>query len=317
MVLLNQGHWFKNTITMDNFFARSVTGILFVALIAGSLLFSSFTFLLVFLAIMIAGMVEFYRLSNFNKVHPQKITGVIIGVLFYFINFLYAIDIIDIQFFLVFIPFMILVFITEIYQDSKRPFINIAATFMGIIYVAFPFSILPHIVFDTKYIVESYEVTQDFSLDAINEVVNYFSLISKDTSIIYQPKILLVVFVLIWSFDTMSYLFGLTFGRNKLFEKISPKKTWEGFLGGAASTLVLIYFISVFYKELSMYELYAIGGIVIIIGTYGDLTESMLKRAVGVKDSGKIMPGHGGILDRFDSFILAIPLVFTYLQLVR
>jgi phosphatidate cytidylyltransferase len=302
---------------METLVIRTISGLFFLGIIIGSIAFSSTSFALLFLAILIAGMLEFYTIASRTRARPQRITGTIIGVLLYLFSFMYSIGLINIEYFLIFIPFFSLVFITEIYQDSKRPLQNIASTFFGIIYIAVPFALLPPLVFNISFnIYDSYQLSDEYSFDFINDIINYFSLIAPNHSITYSYKVLLGVFILIWTFDTMAYFFGTAMGRHPLFKRISPKKTWEGLFGGTLSTGILVYFVSVFFNELTLMQWICIGLIVIIIGTYGDLTQSLLKRSVSMKDSGKIMPGHGGILDRFDSFLLAYPIVFTYLQLI-
>jgi phosphatidate cytidylyltransferase len=112
----------------------------------------------------------------------------------------------------------------------------------------------------------------------------------------------------------MAYVCGMLFGKRKLLERISPKKTWEGAVGGLLFAMLAAYIVSIFYKELSLTHWLTLAAIISIFGTLGDLSESMLKRSIGVKDSGNILPGHGGLLDRFDALFLAIPAVYLYLQ---
>jgi len=128
--------------------------------------------------------------------------------------------------------------------------------------------------------------------------------------------------LLIWTNDTMAYLVGSKIGRHKLFERISPKKTWEGSIGGAIFTLTLAYFLNMFLSwifgfdgEFSRVDWIVIGLIVIIFGTLGDLIESLLKRNLAVKDTGSILPGHGGLLDRFDAFLFSFPFILSYILL--
>ena len=132
----------------------------------------------------------------------------------------------------------------------------------------------------------------------------------------YNPKMLLLVFVLIWVNDTFAYLTGRLLGKHKLFERISPGKTIEGSIGGLMFTLAGIIIFSHHADWLSLKAAIGMGLIAVVFGTLGDLCESMLKRQAGVKDSGKLIPGHGGILDRFDSVLFTIPFVFVYLLLV-
>ncbi|EJF08600.1 CDP-archaeol synthase [Pontibacter sp. BAB1700] len=120
--------------------------------------------------------------------------------------------------------------------------------------------------------------------------------------------------LLIWSSDTGAYIAGKNFGRNKLFERISPGKTWEGWAGGAILTVLVGWLLSMFFHDLELYQWIGVAIIVSVFGVLGDLVESLLKRSLGVKDSGTLLPGHGGILDRFDSLILAVPFIVSFLK---
>lgn len=132
----------------------------------------------------------------------------------------------------------------------------------------------------------------------------------------FNPKIIISIFILIWTNDTFAYIVGKSIGKNKLFERISPKKTIEGFLGGVIFAVLASLLISEYYIEGAKYIWIGIALIVSFFGTIGDLIESKFKRMAGVKDSGKIMPGHGGILDRLDSVIFAAPFVFLFYQIL-
>lgn len=181
-----------------------------------------------------------------------------------------------------------MIFIFEIYRNTKKPFINIGITFLGVLYVALPFSLLNFIAFPDLHL----------------------HLLQNER---YNPHILLGMIYMIWINDTGAYLVGSKFGKTKLFERISPKKSWEGSIGGAAFALIGAYIISIYYTDIEMIDWFIISGIVIVFGTLGDLVKSLLKRSIGVKDSGTILPGHGGILDRFDSIILSSPFVLIYI----
>ncbi len=133
----------------------------------------------------------------------------------------------------------------------------------------------------------------------------------------YNPKIIISIFILIWTNDTFAYIVGKSFGRRKLFERISPKKTMEGFVGGILFTMLAGYLIAEHYVMQSAFLWIAIAVIASIFGTLGDLIESKFKRIAGVKDSGAIMPGHGGILDRLDSVIFAVPIIFLLFQIIN
>ncbi len=132
----------------------------------------------------------------------------------------------------------------------------------------------------------------------------------------FNPVFLLSLFVLIWTNDTGAYVVGISFGKHKLFERISPKKSWEGFFGGIFFALILAYFLPQITGEIDILRWFGFALIAVVFGTWGDLIESLIKRTVDVKDSGNILPGHGGLLDRFDSLLFAVPLIYIYLQIV-
>jgi phosphatidate cytidylyltransferase len=174
--------------------------------------------------------------------------------------------------------------IIELFKQNKDPFANVAITLIGVIYVSMPFGLLSYLVFYPPF---------------------------GDT---YNPSFLIAYFLLMWANDSGAYIVGSLIGKHKLFERISPKKTWEGFIGGAFFTLLAAWAISLYLHELSLMHWLFVGSITFSFGTFGDLVESQLKRSVGMKDSGKMLPGHGGILDRFDSIIFSAPIVFVYLM---
>jgi phosphatidate cytidylyltransferase len=134
-----------------------------------------------------------------------------------------------------------------------------------------------------------------------------------------QPRwhVIFSFFMILWSNDTFAYLVGITIGKHKLSEKISPKKTWEGLIGGIIFGLLAAYILSIFFKELMLWQWLIASLVINIAGIFGDLSESLLKRHFQVKDSGNILPGHGGILDRFDAVIFSAPALFCYLLLLN
>jgi phosphatidate cytidylyltransferase len=132
----------------------------------------------------------------------------------------------------------------------------------------------------------------------------------------YLPNLIIGIFIIIWTNDTFAYIVGRLIGKNKLFERISPKKTIEGFAGGLIFAMIAAYILSLYFDTLSSLYWIISAVILVIFGTLGDLVESKFKRDAGVKDSGKIMPGHGGILDRLDSIIFAIPFLFLFYQII-
>jgi phosphatidate cytidylyltransferase len=176
-----------------------------------------------------------------------------------------------------------LVFIRQLFKKAAQPFNNIAYTFLGIVLVIAPFTFFHAIA----YIHGAYNV--------------------------HFP---LAFLVMLWSNDTGAYLVGRQFGKNKLFERHSPKKTWEGFIGGILIAALAAVILAHFYKDLTWDQWVSVAVLISCFGTLGDLVESMFKRSINVKDSGGILPGHGGLLDRFDGLLLAAPVVYTYLYFI-
>ncbi len=195
-----------------------------------------------------------------------------------------------------FILFPFILMIVELFSKSEKPFQNVGISILGIIYTILPFQLFH---FLTR------EFNGNFSFDTFHAIGEY------------TPYIVAGILFLTWANDTFAYLIGSRIGKTPLLPRISPKKTWEGTIGGAVMCILTGIVISFFFKELPLRDWAVVGGIVAIFGTIGDLVESMLKRSVGVKDSGSFMPGHGGFLDRFDAFIFAIPFVFLYLVIIK
>ena len=238
------------------------------------------------------GLWEFYTLAEKGNIKPQKILGMVAGCIFYLVSTLYLNRIIPEIYLIVPIPLLFLIFIFELFSKSDKPIVNIAITLSGIFYIALPLALLSYLAYPPP----PYPGFELFK---------------------YNPNVLLGFFFLIWTNDSAAYITGVTFGKHRLFERISPKKTWEGSIGGAVLSLIAAYIISIYFTELQLADWLVIAFIITIFGTLGDLVQSLFKRSVNVKDSGSILPGHGGILDRFDGVLLSVPFVFIYLQLIR
>lgn len=302
---------------MSEILKRSITGAIFVIIIVFSILFNSITFFFLFLLITYFCLNEFYELCDSVKIRVQKLTGISIGLLLYIYSFLFAINLINIKHFIIFFPITIIVFIIELYRNKRKPISSLAFTFLGLILIAIPFSLLIHIVLKTQLIIPGTQFLNNNSIityDILDKIINHFDKYNSQF-LLYSPNKLLGIFILIWTFDTAAYLVGITFGKKKLFLRISPKKSWEGLAGGAFFSIGMACFLSLFFKDLKIINWIIISIIIIIVGTYGDLVESLLKRSFEVKDSSNILPGHGGFLDRFDSFLFSIPIIFTYLEI--
>ena len=190
----------------------------------------------------------------------------------------------------VFIPYLVTIvylLIAELYLKQDDPIQDWAYTMLSQMYIALPFSLLNVLAFTAN----------------------------GSGMVAFNTLLPLSVFVFLWVNDTGAYCVGSLLGRHKLFPRISPGKSWEGSIGGAVFVLVAAWAISYFLDDvmLNLYEWLGLGLVVVIFGTWGDLVESLFKRTLGVKDSGSILPGHGGMLDRFDSSLLAIPAAVIYL----
>ena len=276
---------------MSNFWTRTITGLSMVFILLLALYFSGWVFASIFLIITILGLWEFYGLIASEECQPQKYYGTIAGAILYLGTVLICLvpkDNNSDQLWLAFIPFILPIpliffsFIIEIYRNKPKPLVNIATTTMGFLYIALPFSLL--IFFNRP------------------GVLHFWGM----------PVILVSYFGFTWMYDTVAYLYGKQFGKHKLFERISPKKTWEGTIAGGIVTLLAAFGIHFFVPDLPLTDWLALACIVLIFGTHGDLVESLLKRSLNIKDSGNILPGHGGILDRFDTMFISAPFVFLY-----
>ncbi len=276
---------------MNNTVVRSLSGIIFLGIMIGAILFSQYAFLALITLIVVLGMLEFYRLTIPTVKKLQAFWGVLSGVLLCFTCYVFMqIPIMGIiPFFVCIITFFLslaAVFITELYTKSEKPFETISYIVTGALYVALPFALM-------------------------NVMVLFKQTASGDG---YNGLPLLAYFTILWSNDVGAYCFGMLFGRHgkhKLFPRHSPKKSWEGFIGGLLMSILAGYLVSTYLLCQAPVNWMGIGLVVSVFATFGDLVESMLKRSAGVKDSGNIMPGHGGILDRFDGVLLSfIPALF-------
>lgn len=272
---------------MSNFWARTITGLSMVFLLLAALWINPWFFAGMFFIITLLGLWEFYGITESDTNQPQKIFGTLAGGLIYagiiclhllpdlpswIVRCLRVLPLI-----LLFIPF-----IFEIYRKRPYPLNNIALTIFGVLYIALPLALIN-------------------LLNGIY-VVRFLGF----------PALLLAYFILTWFYDTGAYLYGKQFGKHKFFERISPKKTWEGTIAGAVvaiATAIVFYFL---VSDILLIDWIVLTLLVIFFGTYGDLAESLFKRSLNIKDSGNILPGHGGILDRFDTLFLSAPFVFLY-----
>lgn len=238
----------------------------------------------VFLIVSLLSLNEFYRLvSKKDEVEPNRVIGLLTGLFLYVTISFDAILLEPLRWQQLIYPLFGIIFFAELYRKKKQPFQNIAFTLTGILYTVLPFGLLSEIAAFR------------------NE---------------YNSSLLLGYFILIWTSDTFAYLVGRKVGKHRLFERISPKKSWEGSVGGAIAAIIMAWVLHRFDPSIDLWIWIIVAFIIVVTGTLGDLTESLLKRTLGVKDSGNILPGHGGLLDRFDAILLSAPFVWAFLSLL-
>ena len=273
---------------MKNFIIRLLTGIVYVGTITLSVIYSSYTFLALFMVIIIFCLREFYRLVNIHR--ELKINLPVHGIggaLLFLTAFLYVSGITDRFIFSLYMLYVIGTFIYELYAQQEKPIARLAYIVFGQFYIAFPFSVLNLLAFP----------------DSASNITSY------------QWIWVMALLLFIWANDTGAYLIGVRLGKHRLWERISPKKSWEGFFGGLAFTVIVAVVFAHFYPQIALYHWIALSLGVAVFSTYGDLFESLIKRSVEVKDSGHSLPGHGGFLDRFDSLLLAVYAMLFYIQI--
>lgn len=268
--------------SLSNLNQRIIVGVLGAAVFIGAIWFNEWTYFLLFLGLSLLGMAEFYHLLGAQNIKPNTILGLILGFLLFTAVFLVQKDMLEVELLLLAVPVLFLAFILEMYRKKEQPFTNIAFTMLGVMYVAVPFALL-HLL---GFLKGAYS---------------------------WQP--ILGLMLLLWASDTGAYIAGKNFGKHKLFQRISPGKTWEGWAGGVMLTLAVGYGLSLYFNDLALYQWLGMAVIISVFGVLGDLVESLLKRDLGVKDSGTLLPGHGGILDRFDSLLMAIPFIVAFLKI--
>ncbi|WP_028902525.1 phosphatidate cytidylyltransferase [Prevotella sp. P6B4] len=280
---------------MRNFVVRTITGVLFVAVLVCSFLRPQ---AMVLLFALITGLTiwEFTGLVNDReKVMVNRLISTVAGVYFFFAMAGFTSELTPSAVFIPYLVSIIYLMVAELYLKNEDPIHNWAYTMMAQLYIALPFSLLNTLAF--------HSTLQGF--------------------VAYDAILPLSVFVFLWLNDTGAYLCGSLLGKHKLFPRISPGKSWEGSIGGGILVMavaVLVGYLTDKYQlnqlGLTAIEWAGLGLTVVVFGTWGDLVESLFKRTLGIKDSGNILPGHGGMLDRFDSSLLAIPAAVVYLYTI-
>lgn len=272
----------------NNFIQRAVTGVLFVIVLVGCILYSPLSFGILFTIISVLSVHEFAQLvSKSSEVSINKtITALGGAYLFLALMSFCTQQSVGARVFLPYLGLLLYMMITELYLKKKNPTGNWAYSMLSQLYVALPFALLNVLAFQNS---------------------------PETGSVTYNPILPLSIFVFIWLSDTGAYCVGSLIGKHRLFERISPKKSWEGSIGGGIFSIASSLGFAHFFPFMPGWQWVGLAIIVVIFGTWGDLTESLMKRQLGIKDSGNILPGHGGMLDRFDSALMAIPAAVVYL----
>jgi phosphatidate cytidylyltransferase len=266
---------------LNELITRSLTGLLFVAVVIGSVYIHLIAFGAVFLFFSFLALKEFYRLNSPQVSRPFVVSGLVSGTGIFLVVLLHYI--LDPP-----LPFLLLIILLLAYIplagffSPDRILMNLIITYSGITYIILPFTLL------------------------------FLLLHTGIPAGTYDQDLYTGFFILLWSFDTGAYVSGRLLGKNKMAPVTSPGKTWEGFAGGVAIAAAACYFVGRGFEVMRLPDWYMSLLIIIVSGTLGDLFESRLKRKAGVKNSGNILPGHGGILDRFDSVFFSVPCVTLF-----
>lgn len=285
---------------LKNFLVRTASGAVLLGIVLAAIFSGVWGYGALLLAVTIIGVWEFYGLARAKGSEPQRCMGMLMSSALFFAGFIPSLymygetddhDVLDLGVLLLLIFAMLLVvtFVIEVFRNRQTPMYNIATTIMGAVYVALPMAILTILPTGLNAIIYMGEG--------------------------WIPWVFLFYLFLVWGNDVFAYLVGVTMGKHRMCERLSPKKSWEGFAGGVAgSAAVGAIAASVLGGSYGVWIGLAI--VVALSSVVGDLIESMFKRDAGVKDSGAIMPGHGGILDRFDALIMSAPFALIYLYVV-
>ena len=273
---------------MKNLIIRALTGIIFVVVLISAIYIHPIFFLILFCIITGLTLWEFGGLvKHYENANLQRTVNVLGGVYLFIATFVYANGLTDGKIFLPYLLFIMLTMIAELYYKAPNPINNWAFTLFAQVYCAGSFSIL-----------------------------NFIGAEPGTPGVMsYTPLFIMAIFIFVWLDDTGAYLVGSLIGKHKLFERISPKKSWEVFFGGLILSLASSQAFAWFAPEINRMNWLGLAATVVLFGTWGDLIESLLKRTLGVKDSGNALPGHGGMLDRFDSVMLAVPASYIYIEL--
>lgn len=281
---------------MKDLGVRTASGLILGIVMLGAIYWSIWSFGALLVVLVAVGMSEFYSLVEKQGSAPQRLIGTITGLVLLALNFYFAYSIAyeqglvvlgdnpwlerGLAFLLLLLPLML---VCELFRRREHPAADVGVTLLGVVYVALPLSLM--------------------------------SFIPVAGGAGWQPGAMIAYVFIIWANDVFAYLVGMTFGRHRLCERLSPKKSWEGFFGGLLGAVI----VGVLAARLLGGGYLAWAGLALVaavMGVLGDLAESMFKRAADVKDSGRLIPGHGGVLDRFDAMLLSAPFVLVYMLIV-
>lgn len=271
---------------MSNLITRTIWGGLFVGILVVAILLNGVFLPIVLGLIMMLGIAEFLNLfkhSTTTTIKPSKLIGIIGGLVLYTVVLLNGNELLHIDVISLIVPIIFIPFISILFSKNKNPLIDLSVTFFSWIYVLIPILLIAEI--------------SAFQVDGLP-----------------AWTFVLGLFILVWTNDTFAYLAGISFGKHKLFERISPKKTWEGFFGGLLFTLLIAYLYAFFTQSETVFWVCA-AVLIAPTSVFGDLIESRFKRLADVKDSGTLIPGHGGILDRIDALLYAAPFFYLLFSL--
>lgn len=273
---------------MKNFILRTITAIGIVAVQVLCTYLSQYSLAALFLLLTALTVNEFIKImSQRGEVavsRPIVIAGSCYLFFVFWFNSLTRGE--SLALFFPYLLFLIYCYIKELFGKQPNPIANLGTIMLSQMYVVLPLSLINVLAFTP--------------FECFHSEAPYYA-------------ITLAIYIFIWINDTGAYLSGITLGKHKMFPRISPKKSWEGAIGGALATIASAFIVAHFYTFMELWQWIGMAIVVILAGTFGDLTESMMKRQLDIKDSGHILPGHGGFLDRLDSMLFAIPAVVAYL----
>ena len=283
---------------MENLIIRAITGAVFVAIMVVGISFRPDVMILLFAAITGLTIWEFTGLVNQSEnVAVNRFISTAAGIYFFLAVAGYCSGLTPSAAFVPYLLTVVYLLVSELYLKQTNPINNWAYTMLSQMYIALPFSMINVLAFRS----------------------------TPDGNVTFEWLLPLSLFIFLWTNDTGAYCSGSLLGRHKLFPRISPGKSWEGSIGGAVFVMIaaaIIYFLNVGQTDglvagMPLWQWLGLGLVVVVFGTWGDLVESLFKRTLGIKDSGNILPGHGGMLDRFDSSLMAIPAAVVYLYTLQ